>query len=161
MGSSEQTSPSPARFSPAATTPASTCASGWFRTCAGAAIRSKTWGTPSTASTDYPDWAATVGRTVRAQPGTLGLLVCGSGIGVCIAANKIHGVRAALGFNVEAARLARAHNDANVLCVGARLTTEADAFAIVDAWLTTSFEAGRHQGRVAKIAALEAEEAAR
>jgi ribose 5-phosphate isomerase B len=118
-------------------------------------------GPPSTASTDYPDWAAAVGRAVREQPGARGLLVCGSGIGICIAANKIHGVRAALGFSVEAARLSRAHNDANVLCVGARLTTEAEALAIVDAWLATSFEGGRHEGRVAKIAALEAEEAAR
>lgn len=118
-------------------------------------------GPSSTASTDYPDWAAAVGRSVREQPGSKGLLVCGSGIGICIAANKIHGVRAALGFSEEAARLSRAHNDANVLCVGARLTTEAEAFAIVDAWLTTPFEGGRHEGRVAKIAALEVEEAAR
>jgi ribose 5-phosphate isomerase B len=116
-------------------------------------------GSPSAESTDYPDWAAAVGRAVRDNPGTLGVLVCGTGLGVCMAANKIHGIRAADVWSVEAARLSRAHNDANVLCVGARLVTEAAAFAIVDAWLDTEFEGGRHARRVDKIAALEAEEA--
>ncbi len=115
----------------------------------------------SAESTDYPDWAAAVGRAVRGQPGAAGVLVCGSGLGVCIAANKIHGVRAALAWNVESARLSRAHNDANVLCVGARMVAEADALAIVDAWLETPFAGGRHELRVAKIAALEAQEAGR
>jgi len=121
----------------------------------------KDLGPPSTESTDYPDWAAAVGRAVRAQPGSLGMLVCGSGIGVCIAANKIHGVRAVAAWNVESAQLSRAHNDANVLCVGARLVSETEAFSIVDAWLATPFEGGRHEKRVAKIAALEAQEAGR
>jgi ribose 5-phosphate isomerase B len=116
-------------------------------------------GTPSAESTDYPDWAAAVGRAVREQPGSLGVLVCGSGLGVCMAANKIHGIRAADAWSVEAARLSRAHNDANVLCVGSRLVPEATAFAIVDAWLDTDFEGGRHARRVNKIAALEIEEA--
>ena len=116
-------------------------------------------GTPSAESTDYPDWAAAVGRAVRAEAGSLGVLVCGTGLGVCMAANKIHGVRAADVWSVEAARLSRAHNDANVLCVGARLVPEAAAFAIVDAWLDTEFEGGRHARRVDKIAALEIEEA--
>jgi ribose 5-phosphate isomerase B len=115
-------------------------------------------GAPSAASTDYPDWAAAVGRAVRAEPGTRGLLVCGTGLGVCMAANKINGVRAADAWTVETARLSRAHNDANVLCLGARTVGETEAVAIVDAWLTTPFEGGRHQERVAKIAALEAEE---
>jgi ribose 5-phosphate isomerase B len=116
-------------------------------------------GTPSAESTDYPDWAAAVGRAVRDQAGSLGVLVCGSGLGVCMAANKIHGVRAADVWSVEAARLSRAHNDANVLCVGSRLVPEATVFAIVDAWLDTDFEGGRHARRVDKIAALEVEEA--
>jgi ribose 5-phosphate isomerase B len=116
-------------------------------------------GTPSGESTDYPDWAAAVGRAVRDQPGSVGVLVCGTGLGVCMAANKIHGVRAADVWSVEAARLSRAHNDANVLCVGSRLVPEATAFAIVDAWLDTDFEGGRHARRVDKIAALEIEEA--
>jgi ribose 5-phosphate isomerase B len=116
-------------------------------------------GSPSTESTDYPDWAAAVGRAVRDHAGSLGVLVCGSGLGVCISANKIHGVRAVVAWNVEAARLSRAHNDANVLCVGERLIPEAAAFSIVDAWLDTDFEGGRHARRVDKIAALEVEEA--
>jgi len=87
------------------------------------------------------------------------VLVCGTGLGVCIAANKINGVRAVDIWSVEGARLSRAHNDANVLCVGARLVPEAAAFSIVDAWLDTEFEGGRHARRVAKIAALEIEEA--
>jgi len=116
-------------------------------------------GSPSAESTDYPDWAAVVGRAVRDQPGSLGVLLCGTGLGVCMAANKIHGVRAVDAWNVEAARLSRAHNDANVLCVGARLMPEASAFSIVDAWLDTEFEGGRHARRVEKIAALEVDEA--
>jgi RpiB/LacA/LacB family sugar-phosphate isomerase len=87
------------------------------------------------------------------------VLVCGTGLGVCISANKIHGVRAVDIWSVAAARLSRAHNDANVLCVGARLVSEAEAFSIVDAWLDTEFEGGRHARRVEKIAALEMEEA--
>jgi RpiB/LacA/LacB family sugar-phosphate isomerase len=116
-------------------------------------------GSPSAESTDYPDWAAAVGRAVRDNPGTLGVLVCGTGLGVCIAANKIGGVRAVDAWSIESARLSRAHNDANVLCVGARLVPEPAAFSIVDAWLDTDFEGGRHARRVEKIAALEAEEA--
>ena len=115
-------------------------------------------GPDSAASTDYPDWAAKVARAVRETPGATGLVVCGSGLGVCIAANKIRGIRAADAWSVESARLARAHNDANVLCIGARLVSEAEAFAIADAWLATPFEGGRHAGRIAKISALETEE---
>ena len=116
-------------------------------------------GTPSAESTDYPDWAAAVGRAVRDHRGTVGVLVCGTGLGVCMAANKIHGIRAADAWSVEAARLSRAHNDANVLCVGARLVPEATTFAVIDAWLDTEFEGGRHARRVDKIMALEGEEA--
>ena len=99
-------------------------------------------GTPTAESTDYPDWAAAVGRAVRDHRGTVGVLVCGTGLGVCMAANKIHGIRAADAWSVEAARLSRAHNDANVLCVGARLVPEATTFAVIDAWLDTEFEGG-------------------
>jgi ribose 5-phosphate isomerase B len=122
------------------------------------AVEVKDLGPASTESTDYPDWAAKVGRAVRETVGAMGVLTCGSGIGVCIAANKIGGIRAALAWNVESARLSRAHNDANVLCLGARLVDEADALAIVDAWMTAPFEGGRHSERVAKITALEHEE---
>jgi ribose 5-phosphate isomerase B len=118
-------------------------------------------GAPSEESTDYPDWAAAVGRAVRGDAGALGVLVCGTGLGVCIAANTVSGVRAADAWNLESARLARAHNDANVLCLGARLIPEVDALRIVDVWLATPFEGGgRHTTRVAKIAALERQEQA-
>ncbi|HLK93269.1 MAG TPA: ribose 5-phosphate isomerase B [Polyangia bacterium] len=113
-------------------------------------------GTTSEASCDYPDYAAAVGRAVAREPGTVGLLVCGTGMGVCIAANKIHGVRAVDAWNVDAAKISRAHNDANVLCLGARTLTEGDALAIADAWLVAPFDGGeRHTRRVDKIRAIE------
>ena len=115
-------------------------------------------GPATDASCDYPTSAAEVARAVRDDAGTFGLLVCGTGMGVCIAANKVRGVRAVDAWNVEGAKMSRAHNDANVLCLGERLMSEADALAVVDAWLTTAFEGGRHGRRVAQIAALEIEE---
>lgn len=105
--------------------------------------------------TDYPDYAAKVGRAVRDRPGALGLLVCGSGIGVAMAANKIRGVRAAAPWNIESAQLSRSHNNANVLCLGARTVSQPEVDNIVDAWLATPFEGGRHARRVAKMAGLE------
>jgi ribose 5-phosphate isomerase B len=115
-------------------------------------------GAPTDASSDYPTWAAAVGRAVRSHAGTFGLVVCGTGLGVCIAANKIRGVRAVDAWNIQGARQSRGHNDSNVLCLGSRLLAEAEAIAILDAWLETPFEGGRHARRVALIAALEAEE---
>ena len=109
---------------------------------------------------DYPDEAAKVARLVRQTPGARGILVCGSGIGMSIAANKIPGVRAVDAWSLDSARLSRQHNDANVLCLGERLLSEEEAFAIVDTWLTTPFDGGRHGTRVAKIAALESGAAA-
>ncbi len=124
----------------------------------GRGIEVKELGAPTAESSDYPDWAAAVGRAVREQAGSFGLLVCGTGLGVCIAANKVHGVRAVDVWNLEGARQSRGHNDANVLCLGAKLVAEADAIAIVDVWLETPFEGGRHARRVAQIAAIEAQE---
>ncbi len=115
-------------------------------------------GPPTDGSSDYPTWAAAVARAVRDDAGSFGLVVCGTGLGVCIAANKVRGVRAVDAWNLEGARQSRGHNDANVLCLGARLVAEADAIAIVDAWLETPFEGGRHARRVALIAAIESEE---
>jgi ribose 5-phosphate isomerase B len=118
-------------------------------------------GAPNAESSDYPDYGAKVGRAVRDDPGGLGVLVCGTGMGICMAANKIRGVRAAAVWSVESARLAKAHNDANVLCLGARLTSDGDALLLVDTWLGATFEGGgRHQRRLDKLAALEREEAA-
>jgi ribose 5-phosphate isomerase B len=106
---------------------------------------------------DYPDIAATVGRQVLATPEALGILVCGSGIGVAIAANKLRGIRAAHCHDPISARLSRQHNDANVLTLGERLVTPLLAEEIVRAWLAAAFEGGRHQQRVDKMAALESE----
>ena len=106
-------------------------------------------------SVDYPDYAAAVGRLVGAGKAERGLLVCGSGIGMSIAANKIPGVRAALVCDELSARMSRAHNDANVLCLSADLLSQSDIDHIVALWLAEPFEGGRHQRRVDKITALE------
>ena len=103
---------------------------------------------------DYPDYGAAVGRTVAAGDADLGLCVCGTGNGIAMAANKVAGVRAAVAYDVTSARLARAHNDANVLCLGERLTGVEVAREAVDAWLNTDFDGGRHRPRVAKLDAL-------
>jgi len=115
-------------------------------------------GTHSTESCDYPDFAAPVAHDVAAGRADRGILVCGTGVGMSIAANKVAGIRAALGTVPEEVRLARAHNDANILTLGARFIEEAAADALVDVFLATAFDGGRHGRRVAKIAALEAEE---
>jgi len=103
---------------------------------------------------DYPDFAAKVCEQVIANEGSKGILICGSGIGMSMAANKFDGIRAALCHNEYSARMAREHNDANVLCLGERVSGEGMVEAIVDAWNSNSFEGGRHEGRVNKINAL-------
>jgi ribose 5-phosphate isomerase B len=115
------------------------------------------FGTASMDSVDYPDFGAKVGRAVRDGEVRQGIVVCGSGIGIAIAANKIRGVRAAQAWNEETARLARQHNDANVLSIGARVLPEAEIAKIVRAWLDAKFEGGRHERRVEKITELEKE----
>ncbi len=114
-------------------------------------------GTNSGDSVDYPDYGAAVGQAVASGKADEGIIVCGSGIGIAIAANKVHGVRAAQAWNEETARLARQHNDANVLSIGARVIPEAEIPKIVRAWFDAKFEGGRHAGRVAKISELEKE----
>jgi ribose 5-phosphate isomerase B len=115
-------------------------------------------GTHSTASVDYPDYAQAVGNEVVSHQADCGILVCGSGIGMSIAANKIHGIRAALAHDEIGAQLSREHNDANVLALGARMLDEKTAFGIVDRWLATPFPGGeRHKHRIEKIEALEEE----
>ena len=115
-------------------------------------------GTGSEASVDYPDYARKVGDEVRTGHVEQGLLVCGSGTGMAIAANKVPGVRAAVAWNEETARLAREHNDANVLALGARTTPTGTIPAIVRAWFNAKFDAGRHERRVEKIIEIEKEE---
>jgi ribose 5-phosphate isomerase B len=112
-------------------------------------------GTYSTDSVDYPDFGRKVGEAVASGEVDQGIVVCGSGIGISIAANKVHGVRAALAWNEETARLARQHNDANVLAIGARTTPPDLIPKIVDAWFEAEFEGGRHQRRVDKMMELE------
>lgn len=112
-------------------------------------------GPQSNASVDYPDFAQAVARRVAAESDTLGVLVCGTGIGMSMAANKVRGVRAALCHTEFEARMARAHNAANVLCLGQRVTGPGLARAILEAFLGAAFEGGRHAQRVAKISALE------
>jgi len=112
-------------------------------------------GAGSTDSSDYPDFAAGAARLILDGRADRGILVCGTGIGMVIAANKIPGIRAALAWNAETARLARAHNDAHILTLGGRTTPAAGVDAIVRAFLTTEYEGGRHDARLAKIAHLE------
>ncbi|MBK6897881.1 MAG: ribose 5-phosphate isomerase B [bacterium] len=107
------------------------------------------------ASVDYPDFARAVGLAVAAGRADLGVLVCGSGIGVSIAANKVRGVRAALCCNEEMAAATRRHNDANVICFGADHTSAELAERMVLRWLASAFEGGRHADRVRKIADIE------
>lgn len=106
-------------------------------------------------SVDYPDFAERVGHAVVSGEAERGILVCGSGIGISIAANKIPGIRAALAWNAETAQLARHHNDANVIAIGGRTTAMATIREIVDEFLTNNFDGGRHARRVEKITQLE------
>jgi ribose 5-phosphate isomerase B len=112
-------------------------------------------GTLTSESVDYPDFARKVGEEVAAGHVDRGILVCGSGIGMSMAANKVPGVRAAKVDTVYEAQMSREHNDANVLALGSRVLNEDDAHRIVDKWLHTKFAGGRHQRRVDKITALE------
>ena len=108
-------------------------------------------------SADYPDAALAVGRLVGGGDAEVGILICGSGIGMSIAANKVPGVRASLCCDVEAARTTREHNDSNVLCLGGDRISPDDAVRFAEAYLESSFAGGRHARRVAKITAYEAD----
>lgn len=108
-------------------------------------------GPNSADSVDYPDFAHKVAESVETGKCPLGILICGSGNGVCITANKHHGVRAALAWEPELASLARQHNNANIICLPARFISQETAFQIVDAYLNSEFEGGRHANRVNKI----------
>jgi len=112
-------------------------------------------GVCSAKSCDYPDMAFPVANAVSEGRADRGILVCGSGIGMSIAANKVHGVRAALIHDEIGAEASRRHNDANVLCLGADLLSQRVIENIVNRWLATEFEGGRHERRVSKIAAIE------
>lgn len=109
----------------------------------------------SGASCDYPDIAWLVANSVARGESERGILVCGTGIGMCIAANKVDGIRAALASDELAAQLSRSHNDANVLCLSADLIGPILAKRILDVWMSTAFEGGRHERRLAKITRIE------
>ena len=114
-------------------------------------IEIEDFGTVDETSVDYPDYAAQVGRAVAAGQVERGILACGTGLGMAIAANKIEGVRAAPVVDLESARLSREHNDANILALGARLIGDEVAKECVRVFLSTAFAGGRHVPRVAKL----------
>jgi ribose 5-phosphate isomerase B len=115
----------------------------------------KDLGIDSNESVDYPDYGLKVAEAVAKKEFDRGILICGSGIGMCMVANKVPGIRAALCHNVETAKLSREHNDANVLTFGARMIGEDAAKDIVKVWLKTEFLGGRHLRRVNKIKDIE------
>lgn len=108
-------------------------------------------GTDDTSSVDYPDFVHPVAKTVEAGEATFGILICGSGNGVAMTANKHQGIRAALCWNKEIVALARQHNNANILCIPARYTAMPQALEMVKTFIQTNFEGGRHENRVDKI----------
>lgn len=112
-------------------------------------------GTSTADSVDYPDYARMVAQEVSGHRADMGILVCGSGIGMAISANKIDGIRAANVSTEYEAQMSREHNNANVLALGARILQPEQAFVIVDKWLSTAFAGGRHERRVEKISQIE------
>ena len=115
-------------------------------------------GTWSEESVDYPDYGKAVADRVAAHQNVFGIAVCGTGMGISIAANKVPGIRAAVAHNVDTARLAREHNDANVLAMGGRVVSSAQAIEMVQTFLSTTFAGGRHARRVEKISQIEVAE---
>ena len=108
-------------------------------------------GTDSTESVDYPKYGHAVGRAVAGGDAERGIAICGSGIGISIACNKVPGIRAALCTSTEMAEMCRRHNNANVICMGARMISEELAFAMIDTWMTTEFEGGKHERRINEL----------
>ena len=108
-------------------------------------------GCDSPESVDYPKYGHAVGRTVASGEAERGIAVCGSGIGISIACNKVPGIRAALCTSVEMAEMCRRHNNANVVCMGARMISQELAFDIIDKWMNTDFEGGKHLRRINEI----------
>ena len=113
-------------------------------------------GAPSADSVDYPDYAEIAAKALLGGSGDLGILTCGTGIGICIAANKVRGIRAVAPWNPDIARLTRQHNDANILCLSGRYMDHDYALELVKVWIDVPFErGGRHERRVHKILELE------
>ena len=118
-------------------------------------IEYKDYGTYTAESCDYPEFGEAVARAVASGEAERGIAICGTGIGISIAANKVRGIRAAVCGDCYSAEMTRRHNDANVLCMGARVVGDGLALKIVDVFLETPFEGGRHARRVAKIHEIE------
>ena len=114
-------------------------------------VEVKNYGTDSLESVDYPDFAHPVSQDVNDQSSDLGILICGSGNGVCMTANKYEKVRAALCWNKELAKLSKSHNNANIVCIPARFVDKEQALEIVKIFISENFEGGRHERRVNKI----------
>ena len=106
------------------------------------------FGTDTAERTDYPLYAEKVAQAVLSEKATRGILICGSGVGMCISANKFHGIRAVVCSEPYSAVMSRRHNNSNVLCLGARVVGDELAFMIIDDWLASDFEGGRHQQRL-------------
>ena len=121
-------------------------------------VEFRDFGTYSEESCDYPEYGEAVGRAVASGECELGIAVCGTGIGISIAANKVHGVRAAACSDCYTAEMCRRHNDANVLALGGRVIGPGLALKIVDIFLSTGFDGGRHARRLGKLAEIEARE---
>jgi len=119
------------------------------------------FGTDSTKSFDYPDAAFAAAQSVQNGESNVGLLFCGTGNGMCITANKLHGIRAALCHDELTAEMSRRHNNANMLCLPADLVGDALMLRIVEVWLNTEFEGGRHERRVSKISEIESKQCSR
>jgi len=113
------------------------------------------YGTHSTDSVDYPEYGEKVANAVASEEVDLGILICGTGLGISMAANKVKGIRAAVVSDCFTAEMSRAHNNANILALGDRVVGKGLALKIVDTWLNTEFEGGRHANRVDKIIAIE------
>jgi len=118
-------------------------------------ITVKNFGTDSTESTDYPDYAQEVARAIQRKEADLGIVICGTGIGASITANKFKGIHAALCYNVFTAKMARCHNNANVMAIGARTMQEEDAVCMLEMFISESFKGERHARRVRKITKIE------
>ena len=114
-------------------------------------VEVKNYGTDSLESVDYPDFAHPVSQDINDQSSDLGILICGSGNGVCMTANKYEKVRAALCWNKELAKLSKSHNNANIVCIPARFVDKEQALEIVKTFISENFEGGRHERRVNKI----------
>lgn len=108
-------------------------------------------GTDSADSVDYPDFAKKMAKTILSHEAELGILICGTGVGISIAANRFHGIRAALIYNAEVAKLAKQHNNANVLVFGGRTMAVDDVINSIDTFMQSEYEGGRHQRRLDKI----------